>query len=664
MNALLRFRLVRHLRAVLAGLPRRAVLTWQYHGPREVARRVVWFPLRLTPLGRRYGLAPRASDPSAGAAAWYRRFGKPVAIVIPTYGPPDLVEAAVKSIRRTTRRGKVRILVCDDASAPEHVARLERVRGIELVRGERQAGFAANVNRGLSRVRPDEDAVVLNSDVIAHHGWLERLQFGAHRTPNVGIAGPKLLYADGTIQSAGSIRNPGAPEWFDHAHRFKPADHPQANVAQPYLAMTGAALYVKRAVIDAIGLLDEGYGMAYEDVDYCLRAWEAGFGVLYYPWSSLTHLEAKTRGMEQGERELASQRRFWACWGPWLDERAVRAEDGGLRIVYVTEDTGVGGGHRVVFQHLNGLAARGHHCELWSLGGEPDWFALDVPVRNFADYEELERALAPLEAIKVATWWNTAAVVWSAAARRGVPAYFVQDIETSYYAEDHGVHAAVLASYRPEFRVLTTSGWVADRLRELGVTPVAVPPGVDLDRFGPLGLPRAADALLALGRSNPLKDFPLTAAAYQRLPEPRPELWLFGIEPGLAEPLGARYEVAPSDPRVNELLNTATVFVQTSRHEGFCLPVLEAMACGVPVVCTDAHGNRDFCVDGENCLIPASEPHAVAAAIGRVLGDPALRDRLVAGGLETAAAYDWSRRIDDLERFFESVAEQRGVATA
>ena len=81
------------------------------------------------------------------------------------------------------------------------------------------------------------------------------------------------------------------------------------------LAMTGAALYIKREVLDALGTFDEGYGMAFEDVDYCVRAWEAGYGVLYYPPSSLTHLESKTRGMVQGERELESQRRFWGAGG-------------------------------------------------------------------------------------------------------------------------------------------------------------------------------------------------------------------------------------------------------------------------------------------------------------------------------------------------------------
>jgi glycosyltransferase involved in cell wall biosynthesis len=117
-----------------------------------------------------------------------------------------------------------------------------------------------------------------------------------------------------------------------------------------------------------------------------------------------------------------------------------------------------------------------------------------------------------------------------------------------------------------------------------------------------------------------------------------------------------RYFERPSDERVNELLNEATVFVQTSIHEGFCLPLLEAMAAGTPVVSTDAHGNRDFCRHGENCLIAEPDPESVSAALGRVLQDAALRDRLVAGGLKTAAGYAWERRIDQIERFLLEAA--------
>ncbi len=136
--------------------------------------------------------------------------------------------------------------------------------------------------------------------------------------------------------------------------------------------------------------------MAYEDVDWCLRAWQAGLRVLYFPSAQLVHHESVTRGTELGERERDSQRLFWERWSSFFDARETwlaqspgasgqsdsapgpaegkRPASGGagasrpLRIVYVTEDTGVGGGHRDIFEHLNRLAARGHDVALYTLG--------------------------------------------------------------------------------------------------------------------------------------------------------------------------------------------------------------------------------------------------------------------------------------------------------
>ncbi|HLW96914.1 MAG TPA: glycosyltransferase [Solirubrobacteraceae bacterium] len=645
-------------RGRVATLWRRIVLTWRYQGPLTVLFRILTFPLRFTPLRDRLGVR-RLIDPTTyQARRWYRAVGEPVTVVIPSYRDADEVRALVRSIRATTPDGRVRIIVADDASGPEHVAALRRIDGIEIVEGDRNVGFAANLNRGLRAAGTERDVVVLNSDVVARRDWLAALQYSSREADYIGIVGGKLLYPDGRIQFAGTVRNLGAREWFDHRYRFRAADFGPSRVAQPVLAVTGACMYLRRELVEAIGLFDEDYPMAYEDVDYCLRCWQAGRRVTYAPTAVLTHKESVTRGTNQGGRELASQRLFWTRWGEFLDARPVRTPDDRLRVIYVTEDTGVGGGHRDIFEHLNRLAARGHDVSLYSLAGAPKWFDLAVPVRSFRDYGDLMDALAPLDAIKVATWWNTAAPVWLSSTLHGIPVYFVQDIETSYYPDDEDVRNSVLASYRHEFRYMTISSWNRDRLRELGLDAELIPPGINLENFRPLAaVERRRDMLLALGRTNPLKNLPLTLDAWRALGDGRPELRLFGIEPEIADGrAGIVYEERPSDERVNELMCEATVFVQTSTHEGFCLPALEAMATGAAVVCTDAHGNRDFCEDGVNCLLPAARVEDVRAALERVLTDPALCERLGAAGIATAADYAWERRIDALEAFLEDVA--------
>ncbi|HEV3228262.1 MAG TPA: glycosyltransferase [Solirubrobacteraceae bacterium] len=642
---------------------RRTRLTYRYLGGRAVAWRVLTFPLRFTPLRHRLLLGRHVGADRTRALRWYRRRGRRVTVVIPSYRDADDVARTVASIQRTTDPKLVRIVVADDASGEDHLSSLRSIAGIEVLAGEENLGFAANVNRGLRAAGSRDDVVLLNSDMEATPGWLACLQYAVRSTDTVGIAGAKLLYPDGRIQFAGTVRNMGAPEWFDHRYRFQPADWGPANVPGPVLATTGACMYIRREVLDAVGEMDEGYPMAYEDVDYCLRAWRAGWRIVYFPAATLYHLESVTRGTEVTDRERASQRRFWERWGDFLDARPVRSETGALRVIYVTEGTGVGGGHRDVFEHLNRLSERGHDVALYTLDGPPDWFELRAPVRSFEDYDALVEALSREDAIKVATWWNTAVRVWEASVVRGIPVYLVQDIETSYYPEHPRARDHVLASYRPEFRYMTISGWNQERLGEMGLAAELIQPGVDLDTFHPLPEEaRREDLIVALGRSNPLKNLPLTLDAWRSLSEPRPELCLFGIEPDLGREQGARYVLRPSDAEVNRLFNQATVFVQTSVHEGFCLPPLEAMAAGAAVVCTDAHGNRDFCLDGHNCLIPAADVRAVRDAIARVLGDPDLRERLAVAGIETAREYSWPQRIGTLEAFYERVAEPRRIA--
>ena len=142
--------------------------------------------------------------------------------------------------------------------------------------------------------------------------------------------------------------------------------------------------------------------------------------------------------------------------------------------------------------------------------------------------------------------------------------------------------------------------------------------------------------------------------------EAKASLQLFGIEPEVGKGLAARYVFNPSDEEVARLYSTATVFALPSLHEGYGIPILEAMACGCPVVCTDADGNMDFSHDGENCLIvPKDDPGRLAKTLDILLADEALQEHLRQGGLATVRAFTWERAIAQLEAFYTVIARER-----
>jgi glycosyltransferase involved in cell wall biosynthesis len=98
--------------------------------------------------------------------------------------------------------------------------------------------------------------------------------------------------------------------------------------------------------------------------------------------------------------------------------------------------------------------------------------------------------------------------------------------------------------------------------------------------------------------------------------------------------------------RLAALYRSASVCVSASWYESFPLPPLEAMAVGVPTICTRL-GTEDYAADGENALIvPPQDPNAIAAALRRVRDDPDLCERLVRNGLDTARRFTWKRAED------------------
>ena len=181
---------------------------------------------------------------------------------------------------------------------------------------------------------------------------------------------------------------------------------------------------------------------------------------------------------------------------------------------------------------------------------------------------------------------------------------------------------------------------------------------------------QAGPVILGVGRLAPEKGFDTLVRAFAILRERiDARLLILGKGPlrgeleRLASESGVVRESVFGGFRENPFpyMRRSTVFVLPSYYEGFGYVLLEAMACGVPVVATDCPtGPGEIVHHGDNgLLVPVADPAAMASAIERVLRDPELRDRLVRGGAETAEAYSIARTAEGYERVFLAQAAAR-----
>jgi GT2 family glycosyltransferase len=236
-----------------------------------------------------------------------------ISVVIPTFNNHRLTNRCIDALLAGTASEILAdVVVVDDASTDgvsvAWTAAQSRFTPLLL---DHNRGFSGACNAGAAQCTGDL-ILFLNNDAFAHPGTLQTMRDVLAGDPGIGIVGARLLYGDGSLQHAGLALLPGPVSRWWHIHRRRPGALADANIARDFLAVTGAALMIRRDLFRELGGFDEGFTNGWEDVDLCLRAWCAGTRVRYEPRAVLEHLESATLG-RTGNHE-PNERRFVERW--------------------------------------------------------------------------------------------------------------------------------------------------------------------------------------------------------------------------------------------------------------------------------------------------------------------------------------------------------------
>lgn len=174
--------------------------------------------------------------------------------------------------------------------------------------------------------------------------------------------------------------------------------------------------------------------------------------------------------------------------------------------------------------------------------------------------------------------------------------------------------------------------------------------------------------ILFVGGITPLKNFGNLLRAFRELAGEVPhqlvaagfKRWKYSEDMALIEEFGledrVRFLGFVPDADLAAIYNRAEVFAMPSLYEGFGMPVLEAMACGCPVVTTNTGCSPEVAGDAA-ILVDPYDPGDIAEGIRRVLGDEEIRNRLVEKGLQRAKEFSWEKCARETLRLLESLVE-------
>jgi len=537
-----------------------------------------------------------------------------VSVVILTWNGLEYTKPCLASVLAHSDTSRTEIVVVDNGSTDGTVEYLKTVPGIATVFNNANLGFVKGNNAALKLIAPDRDVILLNNDtVIDDPDWIEKLQRTAYSGDKIGVVGCRIKRLDGEdFQHAGTYI-PDRTYWGQQFGSGE-QDINQYPYDRDVEGVVFACVYIRRDLMDVIGFLDEDFFSYYEDSDYCLKARQAGFRVVNCGSLTIRHREhgsTSANKVSHSEMFLKSQETFLGKWKEVLDARYPYKLH-----LHSTLFNPVGYA-MTARQFALGLDAQGVSVSYEYLYGEGTVYPVNEP-------RERSTGVYALEVIK----------------QRPAPGSSVPRL---IYGQADAFASVKTDAYKIGYTMLETTGvpkeWVegCNKLDELWVpsefnkwtfqrsgvkVPVHVMPLglVDTNYFNPeikgepipeiftflsifeWGERKSPETLLrAFNRAFRASDPVVLICKYSnRDPGVNPSAIVAAL--GL-DPQGGRiiYSENESTPyyQVAQLYRSAQCFVLPTRGEGWGMPILEAMACGVPVIASYWSAQQAF-LDEDN----------------------------------------------------------------
>ncbi len=254
-----------------------------------------------------------------------------VSIIIPFKDKPELLAQCIDSILRKSCYSNFEIIGVSNNSEQsstfdkmQYYANLDS--RIKFVEHNIAFNFSSLVNKGVAESNGAQ-VVLMNNDVeVINHDWLEGLLEHSQRE-EIAVVGAKLYFANNKIQHAGVGISLGGAAGHLHLNfpRHQPGYYNRLNVIQNVSALTGALMIVKKSIYEQLNGFDEHeFKVAYNDVDFCLRAIKAGYLNIFTPYCEAYHYESISRGYdEKGEKlDRLNQEKanLWKVHGDMLEK--------------------------------------------------------------------------------------------------------------------------------------------------------------------------------------------------------------------------------------------------------------------------------------------------------------------------------------------------------